>query len=299
MGGSAARYLARWEVAEVTGAVVAVDVIRAFTTAAHAFGAGARSILLVDSVDEALALKAADPRRLVVGEDRGRRPAGFDLSNSPVAMARADVDGRTLVQRTSAGTRGVVAARSATRLWAASLVCASATAAAVAASRLGSPSYVITGRFPDDPVHTGDDDLATAQLIERARVGEPLAEEATAAAVAGSARRARRWRSGARTCTPTTSPTPRASTCSTSSWRCVGAGTPWCSSPCATCGSRGRAGAPRARPTHVSVGRACPPRLTPRGLRRSRPSRRRRRWGTPWSGWRLPRASRPTRSCSR
>jgi phosphosulfolactate phosphohydrolase-like enzyme len=42
-----------------------------------------------------------------------------------------DLDGRDLVQRTSAGTRGVIAARSATRLWCASLVCASATAAAV------------------------------------------------------------------------------------------------------------------------------------------------------------------------
>ena len=181
-----ARFLARWEVSDVAGAVVAVDVVRAFTTAAYAFGAGARSILLVDSVAEALALKAADPRRLVVGEDRGRRPAGFDLPNSPVEVAAADLDGRTLVQRTSAGTRGVVAARSATRLWAASLVCASATAAAVTASGLGAPSYVITGRFPDDPDRTGEDDLLTAQLIERARVGEPLDAEATAARVAAT-----------------------------------------------------------------------------------------------------------------
>ena len=133
----------------MSGAVVAVDVIRAFTTAAYAFGAGARHIFLVDSVDEALALKQADPDVLLMGEDRGRRPAGFDFSNSPVAVADADLEGRVLVQRTSAGTRGVVAARSATRLWCASLVCASATAAAVRASGLGSPTYVITGNFED------------------------------------------------------------------------------------------------------------------------------------------------------
>ncbi len=181
-----AQFLARWEVSEVAGPVVAIDVVRAFTTAAYAFGAGARSILLVDSVAEALALKADEPRRLVVGEDHGRRPAGFDLPNSPVAVAAADLDGRTLVQRTSAGTRGVVAARSATRLWAASLVCASATATAVESSGLGAPSYVITGRFPDDPAHSGEDDLFAAQLIERARRRQPLDAEATARQVAAT-----------------------------------------------------------------------------------------------------------------
>ena len=82
-------------------------------------------------------MKAADPDVFVMGEDRGRRPLGFDFSNSPVEVAAADLDGRASVQRTSAGTRGVVAARSATRLWCASLVCASATAAAVTASGLG------------------------------------------------------------------------------------------------------------------------------------------------------------------
>ena len=112
-----ARFLPRWEVGDVTGAVVAVDVIRAFTTAAYAFAAAARHIYLVDSVDEALAVKRAEPDVVLMGEDHGRRPPGFDFSNSPVAIAGADLSGRVLVQRTSAGTRGVVAARSATRLW--------------------------------------------------------------------------------------------------------------------------------------------------------------------------------------
>ena len=139
--------------------------------AAYAFGGGARHIYLVDSVTEALAMKAADPDVLVMGEDRGRRPLEFDFSNSPVEVAAADLDGRVLVQRTSAGTRGVFAARSANRLWCASLVCASATAAAVTASGLGDPTYVISGRFEDRADRQGIDDLATAQLIDRCRLG--------------------------------------------------------------------------------------------------------------------------------
>jgi 2-phosphosulfolactate phosphatase len=181
-----ARFLPRWEVAEVTGAVVVVDVIRAFSTAAYAFAAGARHIVLVDSVAEALSLKADDPDLLAMGEEGGRRPFGFDFSNSPVEVAAADLDGRVLVQRTSAGTRGVVAARSATRLWCASLVCASATATAVRASGLDDPTYVITGNFENDPEMNGVDDLATAQLIERARLGDDLDAAGTAHFVANS-----------------------------------------------------------------------------------------------------------------
>ncbi len=100
--------------------------IRAFTTAAYAFSAGAAEIYLVGTVDEALAFKAAHPGALAMGEERGLRPDGFDFPNSPAMVREADLDGRTLVQRTSAGTQGVVRAVDATRLWAASLVVASA-----------------------------------------------------------------------------------------------------------------------------------------------------------------------------
>ena len=96
---------------DVDGAVVVVDVLRAFTTAAYAFAAGARHVYLVAGVDEALAFKASRPGVLAMGEEHGRRPAGFDFANSPTELAAADVGGRVIVQRTSAGTQGVVAAR--------------------------------------------------------------------------------------------------------------------------------------------------------------------------------------------
>jgi 2-phosphosulfolactate phosphatase len=166
----------------VGGAVVVVDVIRAFTTAAYAFASGAAEIYLVAGVDEALAFTQRHPGVLAMGEDRGLRPDGFDLPNSPAMVRDADLDGRTLVQRTSAGTQGVVRAVDATRLWVASLVVASATARSVTASGLGEPAYVITGRFEDDP-NGGADDVLTADLIERARTGRPLDAESTAAAV--------------------------------------------------------------------------------------------------------------------
>lgn len=166
-----ARYLARWELDGLAGPAVAIDVIRAFTTAAYAFGAGARRIWLVDGVDDALALVAANPGWLAMGEEHGRRPPGFALSNSPVAAAQADLDGRVVVQRTSAGTRGAVAAADAEPLLCASLVVASATARLL--RDLPPPTYVITGRFPDSPKDTGEEDLAVARYLEALRLGRP------------------------------------------------------------------------------------------------------------------------------
>lgn len=169
-----ARRVARWELDGVDGAVVVIDVIRAFSTAAYALGAGAAAIYLVDDVEAALTFKSEHPGSLAMGENRGRRPEGFDFPNSPAMISRADLDGRTLVQRTSAGTRGVVAATDATRLWAACLACASATAAAVAGAGLGDPTYVITGWFEDRPERSGADDMLTADVIDRVRRGEPI-----------------------------------------------------------------------------------------------------------------------------
>ena len=177
--------------AGVNGAVVVVDVIRAFTTAAYALGAGARQVYLVASVEEALAFKGSHPGSVAMGEDRGLRPEGFDLPNSPVMAAKFEMEGRTVVQRTSAGTQGVVAARSATRLWCASLVCASATAAAVNASELGTPAYVITGWFPDRPDRSGRDDRLTADYIESVRLAGPCDPTTVARQVADSDEAAR------------------------------------------------------------------------------------------------------------
>lgn len=180
---ASARQVTRWQLDGVGGLVVVVDVLRAFSTAAYAFGAGAEAIYLVAEVAEALAFKAEHPGTLAMGESHGLRPVGFDFPNSPAAVQRQNLNGRTMVQRTSAGTQGVVGAARADRLWAASLVCASATAAAVDAAGLGAPTYVITGCFVDASDTTGEDDRLTAALIERARHRQPLEAEATTAAL--------------------------------------------------------------------------------------------------------------------
>lgn len=111
-----------------TGHVVIVDVFRAFTTAAFCVDAGAREIVLVRDHEQALAMKREDPSLFLTGEIGGRPIPGFDIGNSPSMIETLDLSGRRVVQRTSSGTQGVVAAVKAREIVLGSLVIASATA---------------------------------------------------------------------------------------------------------------------------------------------------------------------------
>jgi 2-phosphosulfolactate phosphatase len=106
---------------------VIIDVFRAFTTAAFCVAAGAREIVLVGDHEQALALKARDPDLFLTGEIGGRPIPGFDAGNSPSRIDGLDLAGRRVVQRTSAGTQGVVAAAAASEILLGSLVVAGAT----------------------------------------------------------------------------------------------------------------------------------------------------------------------------
>ena len=110
-----------------TGTVAVIDVFRAFTTAAVALSNGASSIVMVRTIEEGLALREAGIGEVCMGEVGGRTPGGFDFGNSPFEISTVHFHGKTIIQRTSAGTQGVVATSKAKRLYAASLVTAEAT----------------------------------------------------------------------------------------------------------------------------------------------------------------------------
>ena len=85
-------------------AVVAIDVIRATTTATTAMHLG-RRVFPARGVDEALVLAASLDRPLLAGELGGNMCYGFDITNSPVQIeARTDTD-RPMVLVSSSGTQ--------------------------------------------------------------------------------------------------------------------------------------------------------------------------------------------------
>jgi 2-phosphosulfolactate phosphatase len=111
-----------------------------------------------------------------MGEVAGRAPAEFDFGNSPFEVAGVDFKGATVLQRTSAGTQGIVAAAGrAERLFAASLVTVSATARLIAAAGPGRVSLVAMG--DNGLKRTDEDELCALHLRNRieGRPGNPEA----------------------------------------------------------------------------------------------------------------------------
>ena len=138
----ASRLVGVEELRPTTGPVVVIDVFRAFSVAPLALQKGAEKVVLVGTAEEALDLKSKTPGSIAIIDGPPR--AGFDLPNSPAAVLEVDLVGRTIFQRTTAGTQAALAVRVCGVLLCASFVCASATAAAVRAAR-EEATYVISG----------------------------------------------------------------------------------------------------------------------------------------------------------
>jgi len=155
---------------DAEGLVVVIDVLRAFTTAAWALYRGAPHIWLTTTVEEAFHLRARQPGSWIMGEVNALPVDGFDLPNSPSAIAATDLRGRQLIHRTTAGTQGACRALAAEQLFAASLVVARATATAVAALEPAVVTFVETGRRADND---GDEDVACADFLEGLLNGAP------------------------------------------------------------------------------------------------------------------------------
>ncbi|NJP91003.1 2-phosphosulfolactate phosphatase [Nonomuraea sp. FMUSA5-5] len=155
-----ARFLGIADLTEVPSVAVVVDVMRAFTVAAWAFARGAERIVLAESLDAALALKARHPDWVALKD--GPPAPGFDAVNSPGLLRSLDLGGRTVVQKTTAGTVGALAVKESPLVLCASFVVAEATARVLRARGSDSVTYVVTGEGG-----RADEDLACAQYIAR------------------------------------------------------------------------------------------------------------------------------------
>ncbi|MGW6915929.1 2-phosphosulfolactate phosphatase [Kitasatospora sp. NPDC054939] len=159
-----AQFLGIPELTETPSVAVVVDVMRAYTVAAWAFDRGAERIVLAGSLDEALALKARHPDWVALKD--GSPAPGFDAVNSPGLLRSHDLGGRTVVQKTTAGTVGALAVKDASLVLCTGFVVAEATARLLRERRRDSVTFVITGEDGQ-----ADEDLACAQYIARRATG--------------------------------------------------------------------------------------------------------------------------------
>ncbi|WP_371674963.1 2-phosphosulfolactate phosphatase [Streptomyces sp. NBC_01276] len=153
-----ARFLGISDLAGTPSVAVVIDVMRAYTVAAWAFARGAEKIVLAESLDDALALKARHPDWVALKD--GPAAPGFDLVNSPGLLRSADLAGRTVVQKTTAGTVGALAVKDASLVLCAGFVVAEATARLLRTRGCDSVTFVVTGEDG-----RADEDLACAQYI--------------------------------------------------------------------------------------------------------------------------------------
>lgn len=157
------------QVDQAKGDVVVIDVLRAFTTAAYAFDRGVEKIIPVSSTADALKIKTQFSGSLIMGEENGLKPEGFDFGNSPVEINRQDFTNKMLIQRTSAGTQGLIRSENHRILLAASFVVASMTAEYLKTINPEKVSFIITGKSMG---RDGDEDQACAEYIEAIFRGE-------------------------------------------------------------------------------------------------------------------------------
>jgi 2-phosphosulfolactate phosphatase len=98
---------------QASGVAVIIDVFRAFSCTPLLFSLGIQSSIFVASPSQALKLKHQNPSLLLIGEIGGSPIEGFDFGNSPSQILNADPNeftDRTVVQRTSSGVQGALAA---------------------------------------------------------------------------------------------------------------------------------------------------------------------------------------------
>lgn len=117
--------------------VVVFDVLRATTSMAAALQAGVREIRCFGDLESAVNAARDFPHpHLLCGERNAVKPAGFDLGNSPGAFRGELHHDQTLFMSTTNGTRALLAAMGAEKIFIGALVNAAAVADVAAGAGL-------------------------------------------------------------------------------------------------------------------------------------------------------------------
>jgi 2-phosphosulfolactate phosphatase len=179
--------LARRDLRDAT--CVVFDVLRATSTFVTALHNGAKTIVPVSEIAEALALRQKQPDILLGGERDGVRIRAaqtggidFDLGNSPREYTPEKVRGKTIVSTTTNGTRALRACTGAQTVLAASFLNLTATAQFI--RQLQPVEIVLVCAGTRENVAT--EDVLAAGALGEMLVIEPFAQNLKVGRAAGS-----------------------------------------------------------------------------------------------------------------
>ncbi len=85
--------------------VVVIDILRATTTMVVAYENGAKSLVPVEHLEDALVYR--EKGYLIAGERNGVKVEGFDMGNSPQEFTKNVVEGQNIVLSTTNGTKAI------------------------------------------------------------------------------------------------------------------------------------------------------------------------------------------------
>ncbi len=165
-------------------ACVVFDVLRATSSFVTALRHGAKAVVPVSEISEALAWRQKQPDVLLGGERDGVRiraaqtgGVDFDLGNSPREYTPEKVRGKTIVSTTTNGTRALRAGAGAKTVVAASFLNLSATAGFL---RQLSPAHVVLVCAGTRENTALEDVLAAGALCEMLEAGSSRRDDRTA-----------------------------------------------------------------------------------------------------------------------
>jgi 2-phosphosulfolactate phosphatase len=154
---------------KATGVTVIIDVFRAFSTACYASDAGAVRIIATSEVQKAFELRNSYKNCVLSGESDEKNIEGFDFGNSPTEIIKADLSGKTVIQTTTAGTRGLINAVNADVLLTGSFVNADAVTSYIKALNPANVSLVAMGYRG---TISSEEDFICAEMIKSGLEGK-------------------------------------------------------------------------------------------------------------------------------
>jgi 2-phosphosulfolactate phosphatase len=145
------------------GIAVVIDVFRAFSTVCYAFDSGASRVIATGETSKAFTLKKLYRQPVLAGERDEKKVEGFDLGNSPTEFIRHNLQGKTVILTTTAGTNGLLNTVNADMVIAGSLVNAGAIIRYI--KRLN-PDQVSLIAMGYRATISADEDLLCAEIIK-------------------------------------------------------------------------------------------------------------------------------------
>lgn len=141
---------------------IVVDVLRATSVIITAIKNGAKSVVPVISVEEALNTRKKLENVILGGERKAMKIEGFDLSNSPFDYTHTAVHGKNVIMTTTNGTKAITKSSSANRV----LIGGFLNAKAVSRKAKDIGEKVVIVNAGTDGLFSMDDFIASGAIIK-------------------------------------------------------------------------------------------------------------------------------------